>query len=87
MRVLRMAAICTVVAGSIIGLGAAPASAGELCDQVWVGGQWVSPVVPAGAYGTCMPYNGTFCHWQDDGADPQVHVYAYICVPDPVTTP
>jgi hypothetical protein len=86
MRFFRAFAVCAVMAGSIVGLSAGPASAGELCEQAWLSGQWLVPVVPA-AYGGCQPFDGTWCHYEEAAADPQVHVATYLCVPDPVATP
>lgn len=86
MRLFRVSAICAVVAGSIVGFGASPASAGQLCEQVQISGTWVNPW-GSPAYSYCHSYTGTLCHGESDGADPQVHVYAYVCVPDPVITP
>lgn len=82
MRIFRLFAISAVVAGSVVGFGAVPANAGELCEQVWLAGDWTIPQTIGG----CQPYNGTLCHWEDAGADPQIHVYTYVCVPDPVET-
>jgi hypothetical protein len=70
---MRLFAICAVLAGALVGVGAAPASADELCDQVWASGELVLPT----AFGGC----------EDAGADPQVHVWTYICVPDPTVAP
>jgi hypothetical protein len=80
---MRLFAICAVLAGALVGVGAAPASADELCDQVWASGDLVLPT----AFGGCEPYDKTLCHWEDAGADPQVHVWTYICVPDPTVAP
>jgi len=83
MRLFRLSAVCSVIAASIVAFGAAPANAGDLCEQVWIGGEWVIPQ----SYTWCEPYAGTLCAARGVGAEPQIVVYVDACVPDPVATP
>lgn len=85
MRLVRLSAIGAVIAGSIVAFGAAPASA-QTCEVVMIGGTWGN-AAGSPSYTYCQDYTGGLCHGESDGADPQLHVYAYVCVPDPVTAP
>lgn len=85
---MRLFAICAVLAGSLVGFGAAagPASA-TVCARVIAEGEWFSPT----AVGQCpdpnTPPPGTMCIWEQPGAYPQFYVYTEACAPDPVTQP
>jgi hypothetical protein len=76
---MRLFALFVVLATSIIGFSAPPASA-ALCEKVWTTGT----VLGAHSFGGCDPYGGaTICQFEDAGADPQAHVYTEVCVPAP----
>ncbi|MDQ1748128.1 MAG: hypothetical protein QOD07_2391 [Frankiaceae bacterium] len=79
----RLSAVCAVIAGTIVGLGAAPASAGQLCEQVAAEGTWVAPT----SYTYCRPYAGTFCEGQGEAVASYAGAWVYVCVPDPVSAP
>jgi len=82
MRLFRLFAICAVAASTVVGFGASPANAGELCEQVQVGGSLVTPW-GSPAYSYCQPYTGTFCQGQGAALDTRLVANAYVCVPDP----
>jgi hypothetical protein len=82
---MRLFAILAVLAGPLVGIGglATHASALPLCEQVWLRGDWVTPQ----NYGGCQTYGGgTLCQSADQG-NPELHVYMYVCAPDPVAAP
>ena len=86
MRLFRLSAICAVIAASFIGFGAAPASASDLCEEADISGTIVYPWGNP-SYTYCQPFPGTFCEGQGAAAYPQLIVYVYVCVPDPVAAP
>jgi hypothetical protein len=81
---MRLFAILAVVAGSLIGWSGAPAGAAPLCEKVWNTGTLVPPTSTS----YCQPYTGaTLCHFENAGADPQLHVYTEVCIPTVVAIP
>ncbi|MBV9369085.1 MAG: hypothetical protein JO074_04590 [Frankiales bacterium] len=87
LRAFRAFAISAVTVSSVVlGLGASPAHADPppLCEEVWLGGQWLLPY----SAGRCVNWGGgTFCQEQYANADPEAQVEFYVCAPMPVARP
>ena len=82
---MRVFAILAVLAGSVVGLGGAPAAnAYPLCEQVWTDGT----ILGVHAAGDCYQYGGpTNCTNEGAGAWPQADLYFEACLPAIVAGP
>ena len=85
MRLMRLFAISAVFVGSMLGIGATPASAStpSVCEDVSLRGDLVLPT----DVGDCFPMNASFCDLQGVSTGLGLNVYVYVCLPEGTTTP
>lgn len=87
MRLMRLLVPAAILAAPIVGVGAAPADAQILCEQVYVSGTLVNP--PTDASWCDEQIIASMCAYQHEGVDSTLSVAVFLCVPAPLvgTTP